>query len=82
MQRTQIYLTDAEQTGLQRLASERGSTLSAVIRDAVDRYLETAAEADWRQRRAAAFGLWQDRDPADLEALRREERFGDWRDAA
>ncbi len=82
MQRTQIYLTDAEQAGLQRLAREKGATLSAVIREAVDHYLQTAAETDWRRRRAAAFGLWRERDVAGLDALRAEERFGDWHDAA
>lgn len=82
MQRTQIYLTELEQEGLQRLAQAQGATVSAVIRAAVDRYLQSAADADWRERRLAAFGLWSARSSADLEALRGEERFGDWHDVA
>lgn len=82
MQRTQIYLTDVEQAGLQRLARARGETVSAVIREAVDRYLETANEADWQTRRLAAFAAWSASPDPDLEAMRREERFGDWHDAA
>lgn len=80
MQRTQIYLTDSEQDGLQQLARSRGSTVSAVIREAVDQYLQSASTADWQARRLAAFGLWADRPTADLDALRQEERFGDWHD--
>jgi predicted transcriptional regulator len=80
MQRTQIFLTEAEQAGLQSLAKARGSTVSAVIREAVDQYLQGTRSADWRNRRLAAFGLWSDRPAPDLDALRREERFGDWND--
>jgi post-segregation antitoxin (ccd killing protein) len=78
MQRTQIYLTETEQDGLQRMAKERGSTLSAVIREAVDQYLQNSQASDWQVRRLAAFGLWSELPEPDLDALRREERFGDW----
>lgn len=81
MQRTQIYLTEAEQAGLQDLAQAQGTTVSALIREAVDRYLDAAAEPRWQARRLAAFGLWADRDVDDLVRVRGEERFGDWRDA-
>lgn len=81
MQRTQIYLTQTEQAGLQALAQAQGTTVSALIREAVDRYLEGAAEPEWQARRLAAFGLWADRPDEDLDRLRAEERFGDWRDA-
>jgi predicted transcriptional regulator len=80
MQRTQIFLTESEQDGLQRLAKSRGSTVSAVIRDAVDQYLHQAQTSDWQARRLAAFGLWANRPAPELEALRAEERFGDWND--
>lgn len=82
MRRTQIYLTDAEQEGLQRLAQGRGATVSAVIREALDQYLQVAADAAWQERRLAAFGIWRETPAPDLEALRGEERFGDWHDAA
>jgi hypothetical protein len=81
MQRTQIYLTEAEQAGLQHLSRIQGTTVSALIREAVDRYLQTAAEPEWRARRLAAFGLWADHADEDPARLRGEERFGDWHDA-
>lgn len=81
MQRTQIYLTQSEQAGLQALAQAQGTTVSALIRDAVDRYLEAATEPAWQTRRLAAFGLWADRPADDLAPPRSEERFGDWQDA-
>lgn len=80
MQRTQIYLTDHEQTGLQRMAQARGVTVSAVIREAVDQYLATAPQPGWQQQRLACFGAWAS-NPA-TETVRHEERFGDWNDAA
>ena len=82
MQRTQIYLTEDEQLGLQRLAASQGATLSAVIREAVDQYLQAATDAAWREQRLSAFGLWADRSAPDLATLRGEERFGDWHDVA
>ena len=82
MQRTQIYLTELEQDGLQRLAHAKGATVSAVIREAVDLYLQSKVDAAWQERRLAAFGLWSDRPVTELDELRGEERFGDWHDAA
>lgn len=82
MQRTQIYLTEQEQAGLQRLAQSQGATVSAVIRAAVDQYLQSANQATWREQRLAAFGIWSDHPGPDLDALRGEERFSDWHDAA
>lgn len=81
MQRTQIYLTASEQTGLQQLAQARGVTLSAVIRAAIDEYLQTASHSDWQAQRLAAFGAWS-QPASDLAALRGDERFGDWHDPA
>lgn len=79
MQRTQIYLTEAEQQGLQRLAESRKSTMSALIREAVDCYLQTAGTADWQAQRMAALGLWANHPaPPDIDRLRHEERFPDW----
>jgi hypothetical protein len=40
---TQIYLSDAQHTALQREADRTGSSITAVIRDLVDRYLLAAA---------------------------------------
>lgn len=41
MNRTQIYLNEAQHHALARLAQERGTTASALIRDAIDGYLES-----------------------------------------
>ncbi|MDP8943934.1 MAG: ribbon-helix-helix domain-containing protein [Actinomycetota bacterium] len=53
MVRTQIQLTDGQAAGLKRLAVERGVSMAALIREAVDR---TLAEGDMaaRHRRALA----------------------------
>lgn len=40
--RTQIYLSDEQHRAATELARERGSSLAAVIREALDRYLTTA----------------------------------------
>jgi len=40
--RTQIYLTADQRRRLDELARRRGTTLARLIREAVDRYLETS----------------------------------------
>lgn len=79
MQRTQIYLTEQEQAGLQRLAQAQGATVSAVIRAAVDQYLEEAHDAPQGARRQAALGGGASKAEAeyhDLDAL-----AGTWSEA-
>ncbi len=46
VRRTNIYLSDAEQAGLDARAAAEGSTRSDVIRAIVDRELNLADEAD------------------------------------
>ena len=53
MVRTQVQLTEAQVAALKRLAVERGVSIAALIRDAVDRTLEDGDMAV-RHRRALA----------------------------
>lgn len=77
MQRTQIYLTDDEQAAIRRIGIRTGRTQSALIREAIDRFIEENQPAENQDRqRMAAYGLWQDRDDLpDLRQLRAEERI-------
>jgi hypothetical protein len=80
MQRTQIYLTEQEQAGLQRLAQAQGATVSAVIREAVDQYLEGGAEASRRRaQRLAALGIRAEKSDAEYHDL--DAMAGTWSEA-
>lgn len=48
--RTQIQLSEDEVAAVKRLAAARGVSMAAVIRDAVDRYVEREAEETLDQR--------------------------------
>jgi hypothetical protein len=52
--RTQIQLTEKESAELRRIAAERGESMAAVIRHAVDAYLESATGPAWEDRVARA----------------------------
>jgi predicted transcriptional regulator len=56
MVRTQIQLSEREVDAVKRLASERSVSMAAVIRDAVDQYVEreSAGSLDERWRRSLA----------------------------
>lgn len=71
MVRTQVYLTEEEREGLGSLAESTGKKQAQLIREAVDRMLDSVSE----RRRAAvlsrAAGLWRDRsDLPDFHAVR------------
>lgn len=72
MIRTQIYLTEEERTGLSNVSKLTGKKQSALIREAVDRFLELA---DGSRRDAVleqTAGLWRGRkDLPDFAAIRR-----------
>lgn len=75
MQRTQIYLTDDEHAAIRQIGLRTGRTQSALIREAIDRFIETNRPTADQDRRMAAFGLWRDReDIPGLRQLRGEER--------
>jgi predicted transcriptional regulator len=76
--RTLVALGDDRLAQLDRIARERGQSRSALVREAVDRYLADN-EIDDRQRRLAAlragFGAWKNRiDIGDAVEWQRRER--------
>lgn len=75
MQRSQIYLTESHLDSLAAHARCRGTTHSALIREALDEYLARQAPLDMRALRRQAFGAWAPNAEAPaLRQLRSEER--------
>lgn len=73
MERTQIYLTEKERKILKAMAARLGRSQSALIREAVDRYIERDQEGSRLDLLQQARGLWAKRDDLpDFEELRRE----------
>lgn len=73
MERTQIYLTKKEREALQSLAEQTGESQSALIRQAIDRYLIRFRSADRDAVLRQAKGMWRDRtDLPDIRTLREE----------
>ena len=54
MIRTQIQLTENQAEHLKVLAHERGVSISALVRQAVDLWVETEGNQDWESRRRRA----------------------------
>lgn len=77
MKRTQIYLTEEEQSELNRLSEERGVSKSSIVREAVDEYLAKHSEERRKEVLERVAGIWKDRDDLpDFEELRKEwDRF-------
>jgi len=67
MLRTQIYLTREERAGLGRVARATGKRQSELIRDAIDRFLDTSAIRRRDEVLREAAGLWKGR--TDLPGL-------------
>jgi hypothetical protein len=73
--RTQIYLTAAQQSVLASMAQAQGSSSSALIREAIDGYIQAHQPASKLARRMAAAGSWHPNpDAPSLRELRSEER--------
>lgn len=73
--RTQIYLTAAQQAALASLAQAQDCSSSAVIREAIDGYIAAHQPANKLARRMAVAGSWQaNSDASSLRELRNEER--------
>lgn len=68
MERTQIYLTEAQTRELDRRARARGTTRSHLIREALEQYLGRTWDAEGFIAALRDFqGIWADRD--DIDAL-------------
>ena len=66
MERTQIYLSEGQTRELDRRARQQGTTRSAVIREAVGKYLgPTQDPAEFKAALQAFSGIWADRDDLD-----------------
>ena len=75
LNRTQIYLTTAQQNTLAAMAREQSSSSSALIREAIDGYIKARQPANKLAKRIAAAGAWQSNpDAPSLRELRSEER--------
>ncbi len=73
MVRTQIYLTEREQSELRLRAKQTGKTQSELIRLAIDRLLFEPVEVDRRALLVRGKGLWKGReDLPEPDELRRE----------
>ncbi|MEK6588256.1 MAG: ribbon-helix-helix protein, CopG family [Chloroflexota bacterium] len=73
MERTQIYLTEKERKALRALARRLGRSQSALIRDAVDWYVERYQEGNRLDLLRTARGVWANRrDLPDFKQVRRE----------
>ncbi len=67
MQRTNIFLTEAQQKRLRRRAQDEGVSKSSVIRQILDEALGIAqATVSTEQAIYATAGIWADRDDTDL----------------
>ncbi len=76
MQRTQIYLTDQEQNAIRQISIRSGISQSALIRKAIDQYIDQNLPGANADKRMSTFGLWQDHgNLPSLDELRGEERF-------
>ena len=65
VQRTQIYLTDAQARALDRIGAATGQSRSELIRRAIDdRYVGGLDRGGLKRAFREACGLWRDRDPA------------------
>ena len=75
MVRTQIYLTEEERGGLNALAESTGKKQAALIREAVDQFIELASGSRRKSELNKAAGMWRDRD--DLPDFRTARRSWD-----
>lgn len=62
MVRTQIYLTEEERAALKRLAEERSTSQSALIREAIDIFLAARGAQSEEKRLDQSFGIWKERE--------------------
>jgi predicted DNA-binding protein len=65
MVRTQVYLTEEQEYGLNRLAASTGRKQSELIREAVESYLAERRPKDWKEALEGMRGMWADRNDLD-----------------
>ncbi len=71
MVRTQIYLTEEERTGLGALVEATGKKQAELIREAIDRLLDTVSDRRRASVLNSAAGMWRNRsDLPDFKATR------------
>jgi predicted DNA-binding protein len=71
MVRTQIYLTEEERAGLGALVEATGKKQSELIREAIDRLLDTTSDRYRASALDRAAGMWRNRsDLPDFKATR------------
>ena len=73
MVRTQIYLTEKQRNELIAMSRRQGKRQSELIREAVDRFLESSSSRRRHDALCAAAGIWKNRDDIpDFGAVRAE----------
>lgn len=71
MVRTQIYLTESQRDRLAAMAKSAGKKQSELIREAVDRLLDSTEKGARREGLRSLAGLWQQReDLPDFQEIR------------
>ena len=72
-QRTQIYIPEHLQQKLETFSKNRGSSKSAIIRDAVEQYLEQQSKSERNNKLRMGADMWKNKkDIPDLVKLRKE----------
>jgi len=73
MERTQIYLTEEERRALKALATRLDRSQSALIREAIDRYIDRYQEGNRLDLLRPARGLWaENQGLPDFDMVRQE----------
>jgi hypothetical protein len=75
MLRTQVYLSEAQDKGLKKLARTTGRSQSALIREAIDKLIEAQPVEDWKASLLSAAGAWADRPEAEDEMRETREQL-------
>ena len=78
MERTQIYLTEAQTHELDQRARQQGTTRSHLVREAIQAYLTPKWDPEaFKIALDKVFGTWADRD--DIDEIRKSMRAADRR---